>query len=151
MTQASRQNRPLPTTFAALATSLTLAAGALSVAAEVPAVDRLNAVDPGLDFTRADRAYVSMDQQYSRVGTELSLDQVRQVAVGQTRAELLTVLGRPIGQHQNGAWEFQLALPFLQDDQLICQYMVFFDGDDLLERAVWRRPQCADLVTGGVN
>ncbi|WP_116086444.1 outer membrane protein assembly factor BamE [Tropicimonas sp. IMCC34011] len=152
MIKTARHYRPLRATLVALAAVATLAsAGSWSGVADAQVVDPLNAVEPGKGFSGVSRSNESMDQRYSRTGTALSIAQVRQVAIGQTREELLAVLGRPTGQHRNGAWEFQLALPFLENDHLICQYMVFFDGNGLLEQAVWRRPQCADLVTAGLN
>ena len=113
--------------------------------------DRLNEVNPRAGFSSVAKAYSDMDERYVRNGTPRSLAQVRQVAIGQSRNELQTVLGRPAISNNDGSYEFHLALPMTKRDTLVCQYKVFFNGNGQVERGVWRRPQCADLVAGKRN
>ncbi len=110
--------------------------------------DLLNEVSPNAGFSSVSRAYPDMDARYARTGTRRDIAQVRRVAVGQSRSDLQAVLGRPAIRNGDGSSEFHLSLPLTGGDRLICQYRVFFDGQDTVERAVWRRPQCADLITG---
>lgn len=113
--------------------------------------DLLNGVDPGAGFTSVSRAYSSMDAEYERTGTELEIDQVRTIEIGQLRDDLQLVYGSPAHNNLDGSAEFHLSLPLTEKDRLICQYRVFFDGEKKVERAVWRRPQCADLVVQQLN
>ena len=66
-------------------------------------------------------------------------------------SDLQAVLGHPAIRNGDGSLEFHLSLPLTARDRLICQYRVFFDGSGNVERGVWRRPQCADLVLGQSN
>ena len=109
----------------------------------------LNQVDPGRGFSRASRAYSQMDPRYVRPGNRRTVAQVRSVDVGESKQELQGAIGRPVLAYGDGSWEFHLALPLTQSDTLVCQYRVFFDAQDRVESAVWRRPQCADLVLNG--
>lgn len=113
--------------------------------------DLLNQVNPRVGFSSVTRAYSDMDARYVRAGTRREIAQVRRVAVGQSMAELQAVLGRPALGYDDGSWEFHLSLPLTGRDRLICQYRVFFDGQGGVENAVWRRPQCANLVRGRLN
>ena len=110
--------------------------------------DRLNEVDPQAGFSSVSRAYPSMNARYARVGTKRLIAQVRGIAVGQSQDRVQAALGRPTIGNSDGSSEFHLSLPLTRRDRLICQYRVFFDGAGRVERAVWRRPQCAALVLG---
>lgn len=111
----------------------------------------LNEVNPRVGFSSVSRAYSDMDARYARTGVRREIAQVRRLAVGQSQTELQAVLGRPALDLGDGSFEFHLSLPLTQRDRLICQYRVFLDGDGRVERAVWRRPQCAELVAAQSN
>lgn len=113
--------------------------------------DQLNQVNPQVEFVSVSRAYSDMNVRYARVGTRRQIAQVRRIAVGQSKGELQTVLGRPATSYDDGSLEFNLSLPLTHRDRLICQYRVFFDDAGKVESAVWRRPQCAELVLGRPN
>jgi len=115
------------------------------------ASDQLNQIDPRAGFTSVSKAYHDMDAHYIRSGTPRELTQVRGIAVGQSQAALQAVLGRPAHRNSDGSFEFHLSLPLTRRDRVVCQYRVFFDGARKVSRAVWRRPQCADLVAGKQN
>lgn len=111
----------------------------------------LNQVYAEQEFSRVERAYSDMDRRYSRIGTPRSISQVNRVALGQTKADLQTLLGQPAIIERGGAWEFHLALPLTGRNELVCQYRVHFDQDERVQATVWRRPQCAELVLDGRN
>lgn len=106
-------------------------------------------VDPDRGFSQVERDYPDMDERYSREGRPLSLEEIRSLAAGASKEEVQFILGSPDVIHSDRAWEFHLALPLTERDSLICQYLVTFDGNARVEDAVWRRPQCADLVAEG--
>lgn len=117
----------------------------------VQASDLLNEVNPRAGFSSVSKAYSDMDARYVRQGTPRTVDQVRNVAIGQSRSDLQAKLGRPAIRNNDGSYEFHIALPLTRNDKLVCQYKVFFDGDGKVKRGVWRRPQCADLIAGKRN
>jgi len=112
---------------------------------------QLNEVNPAVGFSSVSRAYPGMNPRYARTGTPREIAQLRRIAVGQSRSNLQAILGRPALNNDDGSYEFHLSLPLTRRDRLICQYRVFFDGEGRVSRAVWRRPQCADLVAGKRN
>lgn len=111
-------------------------------------IGRVNEVNPSAGFSSVSRAYADMDKTYARIGTKRRLAQVRQMKVGMSRKALQAALGRPAIAYSDGSYEFHLSLHLSGADRLICQYRVFMADDDTVERAVWRRPQCAELVFG---
>lgn len=113
--------------------------------------NQLNQVNSRVEFSSVSRTYSSMDPRYARNGTRRSLAQVRSITVGQSQDSLQAALGRPALRNGDGSLEFHLSLPLTGRDRLVCQYRVFFDGQGQVERAVWRRWQCADLVLGKLN
>ena len=113
--------------------------------------DPLNGVNTRAGFSSVDRAYPQMNARYARKGTPRDIATVRSVAVGQSQTEVEALLGKPASRNSDGSREFNLSLPLNQRDRLICQYRVFFDGAGTVERAVWRRHQCADLVLGRLH
>jgi outer membrane protein assembly factor BamE (lipoprotein component of BamABCDE complex) len=127
---------------AAMAVSILLPFGS----ADAQGLSPLDEVNPRAEFSSVSRAYSDMDARYARTGVPREIAQVRSIEVGQSQAELEATLGRPALDHGDGSFEFHLSLPLAQSDRLICQYRVFLNGDGRVERAVWRRPQCADLV-----
>jgi len=108
-------------------------------------------VDPGAGFTSVSREYPDLNAPYSRDGMRQRIAKIRSVEVGMSRSDLQRVLGRPAVGYTDGSLEFHLALSLTGRDRLICQYRVFLDDQNAVERAVWRRPQCADLVFGRLN
>ena len=125
--------------------SLTLSPVAPAMAADDGG---LNIVAPDRGFQRVWRAYPDMDARFARTGSLRSLDQVRRVAIGQGKQQLQSAIGRPVVGYPDGSWEYSLSLPLRGKDRLVCQYRVYFDDADLVRATVWRRPQCAGLVTG---
>lgn len=109
--------------------------------------DQLNLVDPDENFGKVWRAYTEMDAPYSRTGNRLSVATVRRVELGQGRAAVDRLIGSPV-REQEGLAEYNLSLPTAAPDRLICQLHVHFDAEGAVKATVWRRPQCADLVTG---
>ena len=121
-------------------------------AATAQGVDPLNEVNPRVGFSSVSRAYADMDARFVRKGNERTVAQVRRIALGQTAQSLQPALGHPAYGYEDGSYEYLVSLPLTGTrDRLICQYRVFFDGEGKVERAVWRRPQCADLVLGRLN
>lgn len=108
-------------------------------------------VDPEAGFTSVSREYPDLNAPYSRDGMRHRIAQLRSVEVGMPRAELDKVLGRPAIAYDDGSLEYHLSMSLTGRDRLICQYRVFFDGQNRVEHAVWRRPQCADLIFGRLN
>lgn len=115
-------------------------------AAEAQNDDKLNRVAPEVEFSSAERNYADLDARYAREGALREITQVRRIAVGQSQDELQAALGPSAVEHDDGSYEYHLSLPLTRQDRLICQYRVFFDDRDKVASAVWRRPQCADLV-----
>lgn len=112
------------------------------------ASDQLNQVNPRVEFSSVSKAYPDMDQRYVRIGTPREISQVRGIVVGQSQSDLQAALGRPAHTYSDGSMEFHLSLPLTPRDRLVCQYRVFFDGQEKVARGIWRRPQCAELVLG---
>lgn len=113
--------------------------------------DTLNEVNPRAGFSSVSKAYSDMDKRYIRVGMPRDIAHVRRISVGQSQAALQAVLGRAAHHNSDGSLEFNLSLPLVGRDRLICQYRVYFDGARKVSHAAWRRPQCADLVAGKRN
>lgn len=108
----------------------------------------LNNVAPNEGFSDVSRAYPNMNEHYVRYGKSLNLSHIRSVRLGQTQDSVSRVLGQPVAEAGDGSWYFVLNLPYLKRSQFVCQYRVFFDSDKTVSATVWRRPQCADIVTG---
>ncbi len=111
-------------------------------------VTTLNGVGPDRDFPRAWRAYSQMDKRFARVGTPRSVATVRKIAIGSSKQQLVRAVGQPVSAYKDGSWNFNVALPLPQRNKLICQYRVYFDDQDRVAGTLWRRPQCANIVTG---
>lgn len=122
-----------------------------SVAAAQPPATEFNMIQPDRDFWRVWRAYPDMDAHFARDGTPRSLAQVRRVARGQTKGQLVRLLGNPVAASADGGWDFNIKLPLPQRNRLVCQYRVYFDSHERVRGTVWRRPQCADLITGAIR
>ena len=109
-------------------------------------VDALNVLASEKEFPRVSRSYSSMDARPERLGTHLSVSQVRRVALGDSQRELVQTIGNPVSAYKDGSWNFNLALPLPQRNRLVCQYRVFFDSEKRVSGTIWRRPQCAEMV-----
>lgn len=131
-----------------LVTGLALAAG-LGVTAMAEDVTTLNGVGPDRDFPRVSRAYDTMNRDFSRTGVPRSVAQVRRIAIGSTKRQLVAAVGQPVSAYGDGSWNFNVALSLPQSHKLICQYRVYFDDADRVQGTLWRRPQCADIITRG--
>lgn len=128
---------------------IVLAAG-LAVAASTHATLAngvvLNSVDPAAGFTSVDREYPGMDDRYVRYGVDRNHRQLQKLAAGQSKQQLVAVLGEPISADQTGAWHYEVNLPLTKDDDLVCQLKVSFDENELVNGTIWRRQQCADIA-----
>ena|SRR5690554_3282172 len=111
----------------------------------------LNQIDPHRGFSNVWRAYVDMDEPYVRNGTTRSVEQIRRIAVGHTKQQVMRDAGQPVSANQDGSWNFDINLPLPQRNELVCQYRVYFDADDRVTGSVWRRPQCAEIVVGRLD
>lgn len=109
-------------------------------------VSALNVLASDTEFPKVRRTYASMDVRPVRLGTHLSIAQVRRVALGDSQGQLVRAIGKPVSAYKDGSWNFNLALPLSQRNRLICQYRVFFDSEKRVTGTIWRRPQCAEMV-----
>ena len=108
----------------------------------------LNNVAPKAGFSDVDRAYPDMNEKYVRYGKSMNLAKIRRVKLSQSRDDVTRILGKPVTAANDGSLYFVINLPYLKSSQFVCQYRVFFDSDEVVSATVWRRPQCANLVTG---
>ncbi|TGD65747.1 hypothetical protein EYC08_07690 [Tabrizicola sp. WMC-M-20] len=132
--------------------ALTFSLPLLAACVGGPTPDRLNLVDPDEGFSRVWRDYPDMDARYARSGSRDTLSAVRTVAMGQDGGTVESAIGRPrIISPESGMSEYNLSLSLTGRDRLVCQYRVYYDAEGKVKGSVWRRPQCADLVTGRVN
>lgn len=111
-------------------------------------VTELNVLGPDKDFPRVSRSYPSMNATFSRNGVKREISEVRKVAIGIDKRQLVNAIGRPVSAFNDGSWNYNLALRLPQGNRLICQYRVYFDNDERVSGSVWRRPQCVNLATG---
>ncbi|WP_306154318.1 hypothetical protein [Roseovarius sp. MMSF_3281] len=109
--------------------------------------DSVQMVDPNAGFSSVSREYPDLNVPYSREGVKKRIARVRSVRPGMSRRDLQRALGRPAIGYGDGSLEFHVSLPLTGPSQLICQYRVFFDDDGMVDRAVWRRQQCANLIS----
>lgn len=114
-------------------------------------VTELNVVAPERAFPRVWRAYPTMDARYARTGSQRSVAQVRRIAIGSSKSQLVSAIGNPVSAFRDGSWNFNVSLRLPQRNRLICQYRVYFDDNDRVAGTAWRRPQCADIVAGRRN
>lgn len=85
---------------------------------------------------------------YLRNGVFLSATDIYEVGPGVNRRDVQRLLGMPTNSPSPEWWFYNINLPLEGlDDYLVCQYRVAFDGD-VVEEAVWRRPQCKALHDG---
>lgn len=122
----------------------TVLAGSVVAAEAAP----LNRVEPERGFSRVWRAYPDMDARFARESTPRTLAQIRSIALGNTKQQLVNAAGQPVTANPDGSWNFHVSLPIPQKNRLVCQLRVEFDSAGKVSGTVWRRPQCADLVTG---
>lgn len=108
----------------------------------------LNNVAPKAGFNDVDRAYPDMDKKYVRYGRSIDLAKMRRVKLGQSPEDVTRILGKAVSTAKDGSLYFVINLPYLKSSQFVCQYRVFFDSEKVVSATVWRRPQCANLVTG---
>lgn len=111
----------------------------------------LNVIAPSASFDDVSRTYSSMNATYVRYGKNMTVDQVRKVSLGQYKSDVTGVLGKPISANNDGSWYYEINLPYRTKNKFVCQYRVYFDDTDKVTATVWRRHQCADLVTGKLD
>lgn len=118
-------------------------------ATDATPVSGLNAVAPEADFPNVERRYSDMDARYARTGTPRSAQQMRKVALGQSKGVLVRYAGQPVSANADGSWNFDIRLPTAdRRSTLVCQYRVYFDDAQKVAATAWRRPQCAGIVAG---
>ncbi|MCX7566526.1 outer membrane protein assembly factor BamE [Sulfitobacter sp. F26169L] len=125
--------------------------GLYPLAPAIADVTELNVLGPDRSFPRVSRAYPDMDATFVREGTPRTVAQVRRVAIGSTKLQLVKAVGQPVSAYRDGSWNFNVSFRLPQGNRLICQYRVYFDADDKVAGTVWRRPQCQNIVLGKVN
>ncbi len=128
-----------------------IAAALLGLATVFPAqadVTELNVLGTDREFPRVWQAYPDMDEPFVREGLPRTVAQVRQVAIGSTKQQLVRAVGQPVSAYSDGSWNFNVSFRLPQGNRLICQYRVFFDAADKVVGTLWRRPQCMNIVTG---
>ena len=111
-------------------------------------VTELDILGPEKSFPRVSRAYPDMDAEFVRRGTPRTVAQVRRVAIGSTKTQLVRAIGQPVSAYKDGSWNFNVSFRLPQGNRLICQYRVYFGQDGQVAGTVWRRPQCANIATG---
>lgn len=111
-------------------------------------VTELNLLGPDRDFPRVSRAYTDMDATFVRNGSNRTVAQVRSIAIGSSKTQLVRAIGQPISAYGDGSWNFNVSFRLPQGNRLICQYRVYFDASEQVAGTVWRRPQCANIATG---
>lgn len=138
------------TTYLIAAAMLTagLESAALAVGGRNP-VDKVS--NPAaVAFDNAGIAARNMHAPFVRDGLVSDPSRFAAVKAGLTQAQVRSMLGEPLRRQGAGAkaWEynFQIRMPQSQN-YLVCQYKILFDEKDLLSAAVWRRRQCAQIVT----
>lgn len=120
----------------------------LPVTLAVADVTELNLLGPDRDFPRVSRSYTSMNATFSRNSVKKSVAQIRSIAIGNTKNQLVGIIGQPVSAYSDGSWNYNLALPLPQGNRLVCQYRVYFDSDEKVAGTLWRRPQCVNIATG---
>ncbi len=132
MTSLSFLRMPLAGVLAALVL------GAAPVAADVAA---LNRVEPERGFSRVWRAYPDMDARFARESTPRTLAQIRRIAPGNTKQQLVAAAGQAVSANPDGSWNFNIDLPQPNRHRLVCQLRVEFDAAGKVTGTIWRRPQ----------
>ncbi|NPD17067.1 hypothetical protein HOY34_17880 [Xinfangfangia sp. D13-10-4-6] len=132
-------------------TALAGAFVAFGLGAALADVAGLNNVAPEAGFDNVSRAYSEMDEKYARNGAVRSLAEVRKLRIGSDKAGAVRAFGQPVSATRAGAWNFDVRLPLVGRNQLVCQVQVTFDDQERVASTTWRRPQCADLVTGAAK
>jgi len=131
-------------------TKLSCAAGVglIPCASVMADVTELNVLGPEKSFPRVSRAYPDIDAEFVRHGTSRTVAQVRRIAIGSSKTQLVRAIGQPVSAYKDGSWNFNVSFHLPQGNRLICQYRVYFDQTDHVAGTVWRRPQCANIATG---
>ncbi len=119
---------------------------AMSINPATADVTELNVLAPEKSFPRVWRDYPAMNAEFERPGTLRSAAQVRSVAIGNSKQQLVRAVGQPVSAYPDGSWNFNIALLLPQRNRLICQYRVYFDDEERVVGTIWRRPQCVELV-----
>lgn len=132
------------TTLTGFALSAVLAVGS----ALADNVNTINGVGPDREFPRVWRDYQGLNKDFARVGTPRTVATIRKIDIGSSKRQLVNAVGQPVSAYSDGSWNFNVALPLPQRNKLICQYRVYFDDADRVAGTLWRRPQCANIVTG---
>lgn len=111
-------------------------------------VTELNVLGPEKGFPRVSRAYPEMDAEFVRRGTPRTVEQVRRIAIGSSKIQLVRAIGQPVSAYKDGSWNFNVSFRLPQGNRLICQYRVYFDQAEHVAGTVWRRSQCANIAIG---
>lgn len=90
------------------------------------------------------------DEPFQRDGRVLPVEKILQVVAGATAEQVREALGNPIqtGQGVRGPeWDYNLKLDLADEDFIVCQYKVVFDGrSEQVVETQWRRYQCRDAL-----
>lgn len=108
----------------------------------------------GLDYSNVTMERPDYDEPFQRDGRRVPTVQILAVKPGISAAQVRELLGAPLST-ENGQrgpeWNYNLELDAADEDFIVCQYKVVFEGDGTTVRETsWRRYQCrlamADLA-----
>lgn len=108
----------------------------------------------GLDYSNVTMERPDYDEPFQRDGRRVPTARILGVKPGISAAQVRELLGEPLST-ENGQrgleWNYNLKLDAADEDFIVCQYKVVFEGDGTTVRETsWRRYQCrlamADLA-----
>lgn len=105
-----------------------------------------------LGFPDVDMEVEDYDAPFQRTGPLVTDTRLfEKIVPGLPASEVKSLFGEPLAKTDGTAgkaWDynFTLALP-VSNNRIVCQYKVVFDDSQQVEEAVWRRRQCARLIT----
>lgn len=86
------------------------------------------------------------DEPFQRDGRVVPPARIVQVVPGIEAAQVRNLLGEPLGSDQGSRgpeWDYNLKLDLADEDYIVCQYKVVFDGNvQQVRETSWRRYQC---------
>lgn len=102
----------------------------------------------GCAAASADAPFPSPDTATTKEGSFPNLDNLRKVAAGETKNQIVELLGPPHfheGVFHVRVWNYLLNLPNA-GRVVTCQYQVQFDDDNRVSKTRWKDPSCEALA-----